>query len=847
MRRGKNIFIIIAALILILSAQLVTGAPMDGEVFKFRQPDNSYVEVKVYGDEYYQRVESIDGDPLIRDNEGWICIADINSEGEFVPTKSRYTGAITGKRAMTYGAVTKEKKREKREIIEKKRNKVKDILKNQALNAEGTTTMQAQAYNAAVLSAPASEANGNISGITILVDFPDRRANIDKSTISNMLNGIGYRDAYNSESVRDCFTSISNGKLTLTNQVIGYYTTRNVKRYYDDSSSYGKVQELLKEVLDNVNSYFDFRTISKRANGAAMSVSILYAGDPESGWAKGIWPHMGWTNLSYDGVAINRYQMSNIGSQPRNGTFIHESGHLVCDWPDIYDYEGDSRVHGSFGNDRVNPYFRNIICNWGTVTWLNSMPANSTIIMKGNDINVYGYRNPNNPDEGFLFENLRKRERLAHIPAEGMVIWHFDRKGDNSRQEMTIDRHYSLSLEQADGNFDFERNINSGDKYDLFWAGYKTTFNDTTLPGAKWWNGANSGLKIANITAPAENMMFTYNPTGTITPPANGVTVYQNISFGGYGVKLDVGSYTLAALNARGIANDDISSIKVPAGYKITIYEHDSYGGRVWSYTGDIANMGEANDMTSSIKIEKTASDTIIYDSRVFNVSFYYNKYPDLQRAFGYNETSLKNHWRDNGIREGRQGHSLFHAPSYLNRYPDLKTAFGTNYRGALEHYINRGISEGRYGAPNTDAAAVYEGKWVAIVAKHSGKSIHVVNYGKNNGDKIIQWDNNKTENSLWRIEKLSNGNYRIYNKYSGKIMEIGGYSNQNGGVAQQWDYINHLYQQWKIVKLSDGYYRFINAGSGKSLDVSGVSRENMAAIHQWDWLNADNQKWTLQ
>lgn len=252
-----------------------------------------------------------------------------------------------------------------------------------------------------------------------------------------------------------------------------------------------------------------------------------------------------------------------------------------------------------------------------------------------------------------------------------------------------------------------------------------------------------------------------------------------------------------------------------------------------------------------STGIGGTSISTVnVFDSRVFNVQFYYNKYSDLQKAFGWNETSLKNHWKEYGLKEGRIGHPNFSVVDYVNRYQDLKNAFGANYLSALEHYLVNGIREGRNGAPggttNTSDTntGIPIGKWVTIVAKHSGKAMHVENWSKSNGAGMVQWDNNKTENSQWVIEKLSNGNYKIRNKFSGKIIETGAYSNNDGGKVQQWDYIDHKYQQWKIEKLEDGWYKITNAGSGKVLDVSGRSKENMSSIYQWGWLNGDNQKW---
>ena len=43
------------------------------------------------------------------------------------------------------------------------------------------------------------------------------------------------------------------------------------------------------------------------------------------------------------GKKVYKYQITNIGSSLALGTFCHENGHMLCGFPDIYDYGYDSR------------------------------------------------------------------------------------------------------------------------------------------------------------------------------------------------------------------------------------------------------------------------------------------------------------------------------------------------------------------------------------------------------------------------------------------------------------------------------------------------------------------------
>jgi beta-glucanase (GH16 family) len=67
------------------------------------------------------------------------------------------------------------------------------------------------------------------------------------------------------------------------------------------------------------------------------------------------------------------------------------------------------------------------------------------------------------------------------------------------------------------------------------------------------------------------------------TPPPNGgtgvTTVYKDCNFGGNAVSLPVGNYAYGDLYARGVANEDISSLKVNSGYEVVLCENDNLTG----------------------------------------------------------------------------------------------------------------------------------------------------------------------------------------------------------------------------------------------------------------------------
>lgn len=120
-------------------------------------------------------------------------------------------------------------------------------------------------------------------------------------------------------------------------------------------------------------------------------------------------------------------------------------------------------------------------------------------------------------------------------------------------------------------------------------------------------NEAYGALAIHNVRDEIAGFRAT---TGSSGP----VQVAQHCDYGGYSVGLPVGSYTLGQLQARGIVNDDISSLRVQAGHSITLYQNDNFSGNSITKTGDdncLVNEG-FNDSASSIVVAASGGVNIL-------------------------------------------------------------------------------------------------------------------------------------------------------------------------------------------------------------------------------------------
>ncbi|SEW46093.1 Por secretion system C-terminal sorting domain-containing protein [Chitinophaga sp. YR573] len=110
--------------------------------------------------------------------------------------------------------------------------------------------------------------------------------------------------------------------------------------------------------------------------------------------------------------------------------------------------------------------------------------------------------------------------------------------------------------------------------------------------------------------------------TDTATTQSGAATVYADCNFTGSGVSLTPGTYTLSQLQALGVLNDDISSVRVKSGYKITLYTDGGFSGTAVTLTADDNCLvdNSFNDLTSSVKVE-TYSPNIAYSRPVFTTS----------------------------------------------------------------------------------------------------------------------------------------------------------------------------------------------------------------------------------
>jgi len=536
MRREWSLFTALLFLTITLEA-----APMRDMEMEFAQPDGTLVPVIVNGDEYFQEVTTPEGVLLIRDDEGWICYAEVASDGsDYISTGVRY--GILNEKGVIVPPPPPSANRPRTLSPEARSKKVKSALEAMYPNGRDWPDVEKKSpipSDDGTTTAPPLAEPETIKGITILFDFPDQQSSVTRQGMENLMNQVGYAQGRNNGSVRDYYHEVSNGRITYLNEVSDFVRSNNPKSSYDNgsvtyNSPSGKqlIHALLKEVLQKAvqSGSVDISQLSTDRNGYVRGVNFFYAGSPTAGWSYGLWPHQWQFDQAVDiggGKRVLRYQMTNIGNTPTIGTVVHENGHLLFAWPDLYHYNGETNGAGDYcvmstsattNPVYPNPYFR-LLQGWVDTVDFAGHTKGRTYTLHDTSTTLYAYsgRTKGSTKELFLFEVKHQSGRNSKLPDGGLAIWHIDQNGDNTTSKpMNQNGPFDLAnIEQADGRFDLERKAtaggrpNMGDATDLF-DHLTPNFNDQTSPSASWHNRTNSQIDIRAISAAGKMMTFSY-------------------------------------------------------------------------------------------------------------------------------------------------------------------------------------------------------------------------------------------------------------------------------------------------------------------------------------------------
>ena len=496
-----------------------------GDIHDTPQTNGPDIPLRVFGDEFYSRAETLDGYTVIFDDQlGLYCYAKLRvnelvSSG--VPTTDAAPRGVV--RHLQESVKVRQSKAEARRMsrlpagAQNPDELVRTFGPNQGLLA------------GRILS------TGAVKGLTILVNFQDITSTTSAADVDDMLNGANYSRNGNICSAREYFRRMSSGNLDYTNTVVGPFTLSQNRNHYHN-------ELLVPEALQlAVASGVDLKQFDSRNEGIIDAINILYAGPSLFVKNSNLWPHNSTINLQFGTVRTNLYLLTSLGRDPSEltiGTFCHENGHLLCRFPDMYDYgerDGDglpsqgigeyclmgsgNHLGGGISPSPVCAYLRDL-AGWCDQFVDLNIPGSYTAT-HGDYRTVLKYRSSRSP-EYFLIENRSRLDMDRGSPSNGLAVYHCDITGSNELQQGTASDHYQCALLQADGRKDLESNLNRGDGSDLFGETPGTAISSMSRPDTREWDGRDSELIVSNISIPGSQITFRTGRSGT---PSTGFQV----------------------------------------------------------------------------------------------------------------------------------------------------------------------------------------------------------------------------------------------------------------------------------------------------------------------------------
>ncbi len=380
------------------------------------------------------------------------------------------------------------------------------------------------------------------NALAIVVQFSDNIASINATFFDSLLFASG------TGTLKDYYLEVSYGRLTILTinlpSSIGWLTASQTYAYYvNGENGFGSypqnAQRLTEDIVALADPYVDFSPYDNNADGYVDALFIIHSGPGAeyTGNSNDIWSHK-WSTSSpqlVDGVYVYTYSMEpEYWQTPGDmtcGVYAHEMGHSVFGLPDLYDRDGSSRGlgrwslmaggswNGNLGDSPAHPDA------WSRYQMGYSTPHNVTqnetsvmIPAIENDTTIYRlWTEGDMGSEYFLIENREPVGYDAALPGFGMLTYHIDESVASQNDD---ENHYLVALEQADGNYNLENDVNSGDTGDPFpGINQNRIFDNNSIPNSRNYLGSNTLVAISNISDAESIMTADFEVSETVIYP----------------------------------------------------------------------------------------------------------------------------------------------------------------------------------------------------------------------------------------------------------------------------------------------------------------------------------------
>jgi M6 family metalloprotease-like protein len=368
-----------------------------------------------------------------------------------------------------------------------------------------------------------------LRAVVLLTEFSD---NLASGNMVDYVDSAYFDTLFNSEgtltygSMREFYDENSRGQFVFIADVYGWYMMPQTYDYYvDEQKGFGdfptNAQGLVYDAIYEADPDVDYSIYDRDDDEYVDALILVHAGPgfEVSGNVNHIHSHK-WSlpfmfEISTDGVTLSDYNINpeeNSVSFPEPiaiGVFCHEFGHTL-NLPDLYDSDYTSTgvgdwslmASGSYNGNSQNPAHFDAWCKM-RLGWL--VPENITTSVQDHEfpqVITSGYvarlwTNGSGGQEYFLIENRQKLGFDAHLPGEGLLIWHVDETNWSNQNEYN----YLVGLEQADGLFELEENQGDGDRDDPYPGNMNVReFSETTIPSTATNDDDSTLVAVWNIS-----------------------------------------------------------------------------------------------------------------------------------------------------------------------------------------------------------------------------------------------------------------------------------------------------------------------------------------------------------
>ena len=375
---------------------------------------------------------------------------------------------------------------------------------------------------------------GTVRVIVVLADFSDApmKASVDH-----------FRDLFFSTgkvptgSVREYFSEVTHGLMTLGGEVVGPYRLPKTLAEYAGGKAgtdnpVPNARTMARDAAVLANADVNFAPYDNDGNGFVDAFIVVHAGPggEETGNSGHIWSHK-WVftgqPLDADGTKIFAYLT--IPENCKIGVCAHELGHLIFGWPDLYDTDGSSEGlgnwclmgGGSWNGSGNTPAHPSAWCkvNQGWVAVVK--PASNGVVTIG-DVKttkkVYKlWKNGAAGKEYFLVENRQQKDYDEKLPGNGLLVYHVDEALDGNEDE----NHPFIKLLEADGRNQLHDGANRGDAGDPYPGTAKNVaLNAASTPSSTSYGGVDTSVTITGIGPSGPTMKVRIGVKGAATTAA---------------------------------------------------------------------------------------------------------------------------------------------------------------------------------------------------------------------------------------------------------------------------------------------------------------------------------------